>query len=40
MLNELKDIVARSRGTLVEDALGALSLLVILMASLSLPAFV
>lgn len=40
MLNDIKDIVARSRGTLVEDALGALSLLVILMVSLSLPTLV
>lgn len=40
MLNELKDVVSRSRGTLFQDAIGAASLLVILVASLSLPSLV
>ena len=36
MLKELKDILARSQATLLEDALGVISLFVLLFAGLSL----
>lgn len=36
MLKELKDILARSHATLLEDALGVISLFVLLFAGLSL----
>lgn len=36
MLNELKDIVIRSRGTLIEDALGTVTLFTLLIAGLYL----
>lgn len=38
MIKDLKSAVTRSQGTLAEDMIGALSLLVILIAGLSLPA--
>ncbi|WP_417258757.1 hypothetical protein [Celeribacter sp.] len=40
MLTEIKAIVARSRSTMIEDMIGVISLMVILMAGLSLPALV
>ncbi|MEN8837725.1 hypothetical protein [Celeribacter marinus] len=40
MLTELKAIVTRSRTTMIEDVIGMVSLMVILMAGLSLPALV
>ncbi len=38
MLTELKSILTRSQATLVQDAAGAASLVVILMVALHLPA--
>ena len=38
MIADLKVAVSRSRGTLAEDLLGALSLLVILIGGLTIPA--
>lgn len=36
MFDNLKDIILRSRGTVLEDALGVISLFVLLFAGLSL----
>jgi len=38
MLTELRDIIARTQSTLIQDMLGTIALLVILFAGLSLPA--
>ncbi len=38
MINDLKAVVARSQTTLLEDMIGAVALLVILVGGLSLPA--
>jgi hypothetical protein len=40
MIKDLKSVVARSQATLLEDMLGAVALLVILVGGLSLPALV
>lgn len=40
MLKEVKDVFARSSATLIEDALGVLSLFVLLIAGLHLPGLV
>lgn len=40
MFTDLKDLIARSQATLVQDALGAAALMVILLAGLHLPVFV
>ncbi|SDW03298.1 hypothetical protein [Celeribacter indicus] len=40
MIEELKSVVARSQATLVEDMIGAVALLVILVGGLTLPALV
>jgi hypothetical protein len=40
MAQDIKSLIERTRGTLVADALGAVSLVVILMGGLCLPAFV
>ena len=37
MLNDLKALVARSSGTMAEDAVGLVALVVLLLASLHLP---
>ncbi|MEM1352624.1 MAG: hypothetical protein AAGF27_09770 [Pseudomonadota bacterium] len=37
---QIKDIAARSRNTLLQDAVGGLALMVILMVFLHLPTFV
>ncbi|RPE71483.1 hypothetical protein EDD53_0602 [Pacificibacter maritimus] len=39
MINDLKSVVTRSQGTLIEDMLGAAALLVILFGGLVAPAF-
>jgi hypothetical protein len=40
MAKELKDVMTRSSGTILSDALGAASLIVMLFVGLSLPAIV
>nr|WP_321509161.1 hypothetical protein [uncultured Celeribacter sp.] len=40
MIKDLKSAVARSNATLVEDMIGAIALLVILVGGLSLPGLV
>ncbi|MGB8811987.1 MAG: hypothetical protein WCC57_02275 [Paracoccaceae bacterium] len=40
MLNELKSILSRSSDTLIEDALGVVSLFTLLIAGLYLPGLV
>lgn len=40
MVNDIKDAFIRSRATLVEDVVGAVALMVILMVGLSLPSLV
>lgn len=40
MIHDIKTIVARSQTTLLEDVVGAIALLVILVGGLSLPALV
>lgn len=40
MAKELKDVMTRSGGTILSDALGAAALIVILFVGLSLPAIV
>ncbi|GGH18967.1 hypothetical protein SAMN05444007_101165 [Cribrihabitans marinus] len=37
MLTQIKSVLSRSQGTLVQDALGAASLVVMLVAALHLP---
>ncbi len=40
MMKEIKAIVARSSDTLIEDALGVISLFALLIAGLSLPGMI
>ncbi len=40
MFTDLKDLIARTEATLLPDALGAASLMVILLACLHLPALI
>ncbi|WP_269432943.1 hypothetical protein [Aliiruegeria sabulilitoris] len=40
MFTDLKDLIARTEATLLPDALGAVALMVILVAGLHLPALV
>ncbi|WP_302849709.1 hypothetical protein [Octadecabacter sp. SW4] len=40
MAKEIKNVIARSQDTLISDAIGALSLVVILFVGLSLPGLV
>tara|TARA_R110000868_G_scaffold378275_1_gene643719 strand:- start:683 stop:859 length:177 start_codon:yes stop_codon:yes gene_type:complete len=40
MIKDLKSVATRSQGTLVQDMIGAIALLVILLGGLSLPALV
>ncbi len=40
MLTELKEMIVRAEATLLQDALGAAALMVMLLASLHVPAFV
>ncbi len=40
MAKEIKSVIARSRDTIVADAIGAVSLVVILFVGLSLPGMV
>jgi hypothetical protein len=40
MITEIKAVAARSSSTLLEDAFGVLSLFAVLIAGLSLPAFI
>lgn len=40
MLSEIKDIAHRNQSTLVQDGLGAVAIMVILLAALHLPALV
>ncbi len=39
MLKDIKTIINRPQNTLIQDAIGAVALLVILMGGLSLPSF-
>lgn len=39
MLNELKDVLGRASGTIVEDLLGVVALFALLLIGLNLPVF-
>ncbi|MGB7317930.1 MAG: hypothetical protein WBC85_08200 [Planktotalea sp.] len=39
MIDQIKTVIARAEGTLLQDAIGAVSLMTIFMAALYLPGF-
>ncbi len=39
MMDQVKTVVARAKGTLLQDAIGAVSLMTIFMVALHIPAF-